>query len=162
MNCCTFYGHRHTPDRIYATLEDTVRKMIEDYGVEIFYVGDKGNFDHMAAKCVKKLQEEYPHVRLYITLAYMPDNRDDGLPYDTSDTLYPDGLEFVPRRFAIVHRNRWMAKQCQYAIVNISGHGGAANAAAYADKQGVKIINISDEVGREYFTYHNALNISNH
>lgn len=139
-------------------LLDTIRAMIETMDVSVFYVGDKGAFDHMAESCVRELREEYPHIRLNVVLAYMPGLKQE-FEIEKPDTLYPDGLETVPPRFGIIYRNHWMAQHSDYAIVNISGRGGAADAAAYADKKGVKILNLSDKDTAKFFPFKNTFTV---
>ena len=104
-------------------------------------MGNQGKFDNMVRRVLKTLQGEYPHIRYAVVLAYMPTEKDK--EQDFSDTLFPDGLETVPRRAAIVARNRWMIEKAQYVIayVNIS-YGGAADAVALAEKKGKTVIRV--------------------
>ena len=152
---CTFFGHRNTQDEIRPVLLHTIRALIENRNVTTFYVGDKGAYDRMAASCVRELRKEYPYIRLYIVLAYMPGKKQE-FEKEDPDTIYPDGLEMVPPRFAITHRNRWMADRSDYAVVNICARGGAADAAAYADHKGVKILNLSQAYSAQYFPFRNT------
>lgn len=158
MKKCTFYGHRHTSAELRPVLLRTIRTMIEKMDVGVFYVGDKGDFDRMAESCVRELREEYPHIRLNVVLSRMPGTKGE-FETEKQDTLYPDGLESVPPRFGIIYRNHWMADRCDYAVVNVCGRGGATDAASYADRKGVKILNISDAASASYFEYRNTFSI---
>ncbi len=158
MSSCTFFGHYHLSREIKPKLKETIRKLIVEYNVTDFYLGDKGAFDSMATECVIELSEEYPHIKYSIMLAYMPGKKDPFAKYP-ENTVYPEGLEKVPPKFAIIGRNKIMAEKSDYAIVYIYHFGGAANAAEYADKKGVKIINISNEDGRKYFEYNNSFSV---
>ena len=155
MKSCTFYGHASIPEDLKPVLKEKIRKLITEYNVTQFYIGDKGGFDLMVIKCVSELKEEYPRIDFSVVLSYIPGKKtlwNESLP----NTVYPDGLEKVPPKFAILRRNQIMAENSDYAIVYIHRFGGAATAAEYADKKGVKIINISTERGSEYFEYNNA------
>ena len=44
------------------------------------------------------------------------DEYDEGL-YDY--TLLPDGMEFVPRKFAIAHRNRFTINESDYVVAYV-------------------------------------------
>lgn len=127
MAVCTFFGHRQCPAEIEADLNRAIRKLITEYGVLQFYVGHHGGFDGMAYRTLKALKQEFPRLDYAVVLAYMPGKQDRALPYAPEETLYPDGLETAPLRFAIDHRNRWMLKHSDYVISYIThGHGGAA------------------------------------
>lgn len=155
MSSCTFFGHYNSSEALKPILIESIRKLIECYSVDKFYIGDKGNFDSMARRCVIELAEEYPYIEYEIVLAYMPGKKDEFKP-PLENTVYPEGLEKVPRKYAIIRRNQIMANESDFAIVNIYKFGGAATATEYADKKGVKILNISTERGSEYFEYNNA------
>lgn len=138
---CTFFGHRDAPSTLEESLKETVIRLIEQEKADVFYVGNQGNFDGMVRRVLKALQKVYPHIRYAVVLAYMPTEKDK--EQDFSDTLFPDGLETVPRRAAIVARNRWMVEKAQYVIAYINvPFGGAADAVALAEKKGKTVIRL--------------------
>lgn len=52
------------------------------------------------------------------------------------NTLYPEGLESVPLRFAISHRNKWMVEKSDYVIAYVNWNfGGAAQFYEMAKKK---------------------------
>ena len=156
MSSCTFFGHYNSSEALKPILVESIRKLIECYSVDKFYIGDKGNFDSMARRCVIELAEEYPYIEYEIVLAYMPGKKDEFKP-PLENTVYPEGLEKVPRKYAIIRRNQIMAKESDFAIVYIYKFGGAATATEYADKRGVKIINITDDYNKACFVYKNEI-----
>ena len=132
--------------------------MILSFNVNTFYIGNNGAFDRIAKSCIRELKKYFPYIQLNTVLAYLPTCKQK---LDLKDTLFPENLEFVPPKFAIIRRNFWMAEHSDYAIVNVHANGGAALAAEYADKIGVKIINISQFETRKYFEYKNSIDLSN-
>lgn len=131
---CTFLGHRDAPISLQTSLENTVEKMIKE-GFDTFYFGHNGAFDGMAKAAVLSCRRRHPHIRAVCVLAYLP-----VAPHDV-EPLYPAGLEYVPRRFAISHRNRWMVQQADAVIsYTVLSSGGAAQFTAYAQKRGKRII----------------------
>ena len=55
-------------------------------------------------------------------------------------TVYP-GLENVPRRFAISHRNRYMVDMADFVVAYVThGWGGAAQTLEYANRKKKSII----------------------
>ena len=68
---CTFFGHANTPDEAISTLHLTLIDLIENKNVNLFYVGNNGNFDSMVRKELEKLSIIYS-IKYYIVLAYLP------------------------------------------------------------------------------------------
>ncbi len=141
---CTFFGHRTAPDSIRPILHNTLIDLIENKGVDTFYVGNQGGFDSMVKKELKQLTAIYPHIKYSIVLAYIPGKRDEFDITDYSDTVYPDGLESVPLRFAIDKRNRMMIEWSDIVVTYVCySSGGAAKFKEIAEKKGKQVINLS-------------------
>lgn len=82
-----------------------------------------------------------------VVLAYLPPERKDDLARfeDYSDTMYPEGIETVPKRFAIDWRNHWLLKQADYVVAYIThSWGGAAQYAELAAKKRKIVINLTE------------------
>lgn len=101
------------PITVKPHLMSWVESLIVEHGVTKFYVGNQGSFDRMAKSVLQTLQKKYPYIIYYIVLAYFPSQKEE---MDDMATTYPDGLETVPRRFAISHRNRRMLRQADYVV----------------------------------------------
>lgn len=82
---CTFFGHKDTPETVKNGLHTTIEKLITEYGVETFYVGNQGAFDFHTRAALRQLQEKYPYIRYAVVLAYMPGEVSEY--EDHSDTL---------------------------------------------------------------------------
>lgn len=134
------FGHRDCFALEESVLTDTLKKQIAS-GVHTFYVGNHGQFDTLVRGVLRKLQKQYPHIQYAVVLAYLPEKKD---AYDDhADTIYPEGLESVPRRFAIAKRNQWMIRQADVCICYINRTwGGAHNSVKTAQKKGLEIINL--------------------
>lgn len=114
---CFFIGHRDTSDAIYPQLVDEVERHITVYGVDTFVVGHYGRFDTLAAQAVRGAKMRHRAVKLLLLLPYHPVERPvsaDGF----DGTIYPDGMEHVPHRAAIVQANRRMVDRCDYLIAH--------------------------------------------
>ena len=145
MVCC-FFGHSHTPDSVRPLLKEQVEKLLSEYEDIHFYMGNHGNFDAMARRTMKELKTQYPHLSYNVVLAYLPGKKYEFEAEDAyADTLHPDGLEFVPRRFAISARNKWMVEQSDMVICyKIADGGGAAQFIRMAERKGKAIINLAN------------------
>ena len=140
MKVCTFFGHRDCPDTIYPRLKNCIEDLIVNQGVGCFYVGHQGHFDALALRALRELQAAYQTIKHYVVLAYLPQKE---MPYPAEETLYPEGLESVPLRYAISRRNRWMLAHAEYVITNVAAPvGGAAMAKKEASRKGKTVIEL--------------------
>ena len=136
---CCFFGHREVIHNIRDNLTAITERLITEDGITEFYVGHQGQFDCMVYSVLKELKVKYPQIRYTVVLAYMPDEHIQELYGE--DTLFPDGLESVPKKFAISKRNDWMIQQSSYAVCYVYKiTGGAAKFKEKAEKKGLKII----------------------
>ncbi len=137
----TFFGHSDAPLSVAKNLRQILIKLIEIEGADEFYVGNHGVFDRMVAGVLRELKQKYPQISFRIVLAYMPTNNEN---LDLSNTIYPEGLELVPLRFAIIRRNEWMIKNCDTVITYVTRTaGGAARFSELAHKRNKRIINLA-------------------
>ena len=116
MKSCFFIGHREASSELLPILRQTVEKHISEYGVTEFIVGGYGSFDHLAAKAVISLKQQYPQVTLSLLIPYHPAERPIETPTGFDNTYYPPGMEKVPRKLAIVRANRCMVDHVDYLI----------------------------------------------
>ena len=144
---CTFFGHRDCPETIKPKIRTAVINLIENHGVTMFYVGNQGNFDRLVRSVLKEVTTAYPGVGYAVVLAYMPSAKKSA--DDFSDTLLPDGIEKVPKRFAISWRNKWMIEHADYVVTYVTRlFGGAAQFSALAKSKGKIIYDI--KIGAEF------------
>ncbi len=138
----TFFGHKDTPKEIEPTLRTTLVDLIENHGATEFYVGNNGNFDTMVRRQLEELSQVYP-ITYSVVLAYMPTKKNEY--EDHSNTILPEGIETVPKRFAISYRNKWMLEQSDVVATYVThSFGGAAQFKAMAERQGKTVIEISE------------------
>lgn len=121
MPSCFFIGHRNAPETLRPLLDAAVERHIAEYGVTEFVAGHYGRFDYMAAAAVRTAKTRHPDITLVLLLPYYP------FPYDTEgydSTYYPEGMENVPKPFAIVRANEYMIKASDYLICYERGQIG--------------------------------------
>lgn len=145
MSDCSFFGHRNSPESIKPQLRKMLVDLIENHAVETFYVGNQGGFDYMVRALLRDLSQQYLHISYSVVLAYLPTRRNEFDTHDFSDTMLPEGIEAVPKRFAISWRNKWMIRQSDFVVTYIMrSWGGAAQFAEAAEKQGKTIFRLCD------------------
>lgn len=136
---CTFFGHRRVPKEIEPTLRSTLIDLIENHDVNLFYVGNNGEFDAMVLRQLRDLSKTYA-ITYSVVLAYMPEKQRKFNAIDYTETILPDGIETVPKRFAIDYRNRWMIKQSDYVVTYVTNTigSGAAKYKYLSEQKGKK------------------------
>lgn len=142
MLSCTFFGHRDCPASIRSLLRAVLINLIETEGVTSFFVGNQGAFDAAVQSVLRDLQSQYPAITCTVVFAYMPRKPE---PYGLA-TMLPEGIEKVPKRFAISWRNRWMLDHADCVVIYVThAWGGAAQFAARARKQGKRVYPLGEE-----------------
>lgn len=140
---CSFFGHKDSPQFLYTKIKDAIEYLISQRNADSFLVGNQGNFDSMVLKALRELKQVYPHICYNVVLAYMPSQKQEYKLYDTSETFLPEGIETVPKRYAIAWRNKWMVQESDVILGYIThSWGGASQSIAYAERQGKEIINL--------------------
>ena len=141
MASCTFFGHRECSDSTKAQLREVLINLITNNDVDMFYVGNQGQFDTIVRSVLRELKKECPQINYAVVLAYMPGKQTEYDDY--SDTMLPEGIESVHPRYAISWRNNWMLRQSDYVVTYIThSWGGAAQFAVKAKRQKKTVINL--------------------
>lgn len=136
----TFFGHSDAPDTLRDKLKDLLIDLITNRGADLYYVGNNGNFDRLVISVLKELKGIYSYIEYRVVLAYLPTENFAEL----ANTEYPEGIELVPKRFAICFRNKWMIEQSDVVVTYVvRAYGGAAKFADKAIKNGKNVINLA-------------------
>ena len=141
---CPFFGQRDCPETIKPKIRTAIIDLIENHGVTMFYVGNQGNFDRMVRSVLKEVTTAYPKVGYAVVLAYMPPTKVANLSEDFSDTMLPEGIEKVPKRYAILWRNKWMIEHADYVVTYVTRScGGSAKFQGIAIKMDKRIYDLT-------------------
>jgi len=139
---CALFGHRDSPPEIRDTLYRILTELIADRRAGRFIVGCNGSFDRMALSVLRSLKQSYPHIEYSVVLSSMtaaPLASEQLLP---EETVFPEGMESVPPRYAILRRNRWMIDSADLVAVYAVHPGGAAKALSAAVRMKKQVIRI--------------------
>ena len=109
---CGFMGHRDAPNEVKKIMEAMVDAVIEK-GVKDFYVGNNGNFDLYAQQVLERRCSK-TSLQYYILLSFPFEKALSGMQ---ERTLYTEGLEKTPLKFAIAKRNDYLIKKSDVLIV---------------------------------------------
>ena len=149
MKSCFFIGHREADERLLPVLKNAIEQLIAE-DVSYFYVGGYGGFDRIAGTAVKQEKKLHPGIVLNLVLPYHPAERPIDTPAGYDGTYYPEGLENVPRQYAIVRANKIMVDTSDWLIAYV--RHGASNSrklleyAQRREKKGlIRVINLAEE-----------------
>ena len=138
MKSCFMFGHRDCPEDILPKLEATIEKFYTELDIRFFYVGNRGQFDRLAAIAVKRIKKKYPQINLFLVLSYHPGERPVQLADGFDGSFYPP-LENVPRRYAIVWANRYMIDISVGLICYVKHFGNTRDLLEYAKRKEPKV-----------------------
>ncbi len=135
-----FFGHRDTLQGTEKKLQEILISLIED-GARVFYVGNEGNFDRMVQRELAFLSKQYSNILCHIVLAYLPTQKSSET--FSLETIYPEGLEKVPQKFAICKRNDWILSRVDTVVTHVLyPMGNSYELKLNAERKGKKVINI--------------------
>ncbi len=146
---CCFAGHREIYDgeRVFFTLKNIIEHLILHENITEFLVGNYGNFDMLAARCIKTLKKKYTNIKLILIIPYRTQQLNKFKEYykEYDDIIVADIPDSTPAKFKILKCNEYMIKQSDFLICYVKySWGGASKTLEYAQKQHIKILNIND------------------
>ncbi len=140
MKTAVFIGHNECFGLSEKKLRAKIIECIES-GVTRFLNGGQGGFDRISAVSIFKLKKKYPHIKNILVIPYLTFNVFNKDIFD--EITFPEGFEKYHYKEAIPKRNRFMVEQSDIAICYVHhSWGNAAKTHNFAEKQGLKIINL--------------------
>ena len=139
---CILFGHKDAPEAVCTPLAKMISYLAREYGVCDFLVGNNGNYDYFAQCALRDVFQNGEKIRYSIVLSHLFERALSG---EQKATVFPEGLECVPPKFAISKRNLWLVKNAEYAIVYVENKiSNCGKLLQKALARGIQIINIAD------------------
>ena len=117
-------------------------------------MGNRGNFDRLAATVLRLLKKLHPDMELYLILAYHPGERRVDIPGNFDGSFYPP-IGNVPRPYRIVSANQYMADQAHSIICYVNHIGNTRDLLNYACRRQrpwrERIDNIAEKYGTDSY-----------
>ena len=138
----TFCGHSdfNMAQKYEPIVMSLFEKLLQNAQIE-FYLGGYGQFDNFAFSCAKKIKQLHPVVSLTFVSPYL-EVKCSSNEYD--NIMYPE-LESIPRKYAILYRNRYMIEKADFVLAYVHrNYGGAYRSFTYAKWLKKKIINLAE------------------
>lgn len=135
MSTCFFIGSRYATSAVQKPLDEAIERHIVEYGVEEFVVGHYGSFDLEVIAALRRAKKRHPEVTLLLLTPYHPHDRPIEPPEGFDGTYYPEGMERVPKKLAIIRADRYVVDHSDYLIAYIHGVGRSRDLAEYARRR---------------------------
>ena len=155
FSCC-FTGHRQIPvehmKALYRELDRVLDILIRS-GVDRFLAGGALGFDTLAALTVLDKKEKYPHIRLELCVPCRgqdskwseADKQNYRYIYENADKVTVLNENYTP--YCMHQRNRYMVDNSDYCVAYCTeSRGGSAYTVEYAQKSGIKVINLGQRL----------------
>ena len=65
---CFMFGHATTPYDAISLIEAEAEKQYNEQSIRTFIVGNRGNFDSLAATAIKNLKKKYSDISYWLTI----------------------------------------------------------------------------------------------
>ncbi len=152
-----FIGHRRVfAKNIKEKLADAIRNEI-DNGCRNFTMGVHGEFDNLALNACRQLKNKYSDLEVEIVITNLRAIEKDcgahnSLYGDVKTVMYD--IENVHYKQQITLSNRQMIDTCDTLICyvdNMVYKSGAKSALLYAEKRGLKIVNLYCEEDQPFY-----------
>jgi len=152
-----FIGHRQVlAKNVYEKLVETIEAQIQN-SCKSFTMGTHGEFDRLALSACKNLRRQYKDIEIevVVTSLHTIEKQDelDIPPYsDVKTVMYEIEDTYFKRQISL--SNRMMIDTCDTLICYVDRNAyrsGAKTAMRYAEKRGLKIINLYREENQPFY-----------
>ena len=143
----SFCGHGDIYSQL-ETIEQNLTHIINDLKETdiTFYLGEYGSFDFLCRKCCIALKHKFKRCKIIFVTPYFDNKYLKSKPLNLFDDIIFPPLEHVPKKFAILARNKWIVDNSDLIIAYVNrSFGGAAKTLEYAVKKKKQIINLTQK-----------------
>lgn len=144
----TFCGHSNfTKDEtLQSRIVAYLSRIVKNSEV-IFYLGNYGAFDFLAETCCLEIKKDYPTVKVIFVTTYQNDIylKSKTRYHNFDEIIYPE-IEQVPKRYAIVSRNKYMIDSADIVITYVNTHiaSNSYKMLKYAKSKNKTVVNFAE------------------
>ena len=144
-------GH-NTPPGLKEKIKEQVINLIENEGVDTFFVGEIGGYEKDAYDVVLEVQKEYPQISVILIISKMTELNEFGIDEsdyvahrrDFDDFILPDKCATGYKKLCVVYRNRFIIESVDFIIAYNQRQGRAYEFCKAAKGKGVKVIELAE------------------
>ena len=142
---CSFFGHRFVLEKeeVKEQLKSLAQRLIKEEDVDVFYLGEQGDFEIIAAEVLNELKPTYPFIQRIEVICFAEQLQRNG-KIKSDGFEYLDELDRCKRKARIIKRNQWVIDNSDILIFYVnSPYGGAYQSYLYAKKKNKDIVNLT-------------------
>ncbi len=162
-NVCAFLGNdydflfgrkriRRSNSELIQKVQEHIVRLIENEGVDQFFVGEAGGFEKDAYKAVLNVKEKYPHIKIILVISRIPELHATGVDVShivqqrayCDDFILPDKCAVGYKRLCVVYRNQYIITHADFIIAYNKYKGRAYKFCMQAKNKGVRVIELAD------------------
>ena len=119
-------------------------------GKVCFFIGHRDTPEHVYPALEQAVEQLITQGVTEFYVAYHPGERPVTLPPGFDGSLYPPGMESVPRRFAIPRANRWMVEHCTHLVAYVTHPASnAGKVVEWGRIQGKRVVELGESLAEE-------------
>ena len=142
---CSFFGHRFVLEKeeVKEQLKSLAQRLIKEEDVDVFYLGEQGDFEIIAAEVLNELKPTYPFIQRIEVICFAEQLQRNG-KIKSDGFEYLDELDRCKRKARIIKRNQWVIDNSDVLVFFVhSPYGGAYQSYLYAKKKKKDIVNLT-------------------
>ena len=142
---CSFFGHRFVLEKeeVKEQLKSLAQRLIKEEDVDVFYLGEQGDFEIIAAEVLSELKTSYPFIQRIEILCFAEQLQRNG-KIKSDGFEYLDELDRCKRKARIIKRNQWVIDNSDILVFYVNTpYGGAYQSYLYAKKKKKDIVNLT-------------------
>lgn len=117
MLICTLFGDDEVNEGVRLKLRQTMTDLIENHNVDLFYVGEEGNFNQMVIEELKKLIRIYRNIFYEILVCNIPRKGYSGCEVLIKNLMLINGDEGDTREQVLKDIEDWMVSVSDCVII---------------------------------------------
>ena len=142
---CSFFGHRFVLEKeeVKEQLKSLAQRLIKEEDVDVFYLGEQGDFEIIAAEVLNELKPTYPFIQRIEVICFAEQLQRNG-KIKSDGFEYLDELDRCKRKARIIKRNQWVVDNSDILVFYVNTpYGGAYQSYLYAKKKNKDMINLT-------------------
>lgn len=128
MKICGFCGHRDCDDELREQIRATIKDIIENDGITVFYSGGMGDFDRLCEHAVREIQRSNKDIKLYLIKPSFTQKLNTEKEYYSNfyDGIIIPDFDNVHYKRIITKRNEWIVNHSDIILCYVIRRNGGA------------------------------------
>ena len=141
MKTCTLFGDDDFDKSLHTQIRHTMIDLIENYNVDLFYIGETGMFNLTVAETLEELSGIYSHIYYEIAVCNIPYRKYNILEIFFENLMLFGSEEGKTKEQVFKEMNEWMVSVSDYIVTYVRDYNGeASRLKSFAEKNEKTVI----------------------